>query len=267
MSSLPALIRLAHPLPTTLNAVVAAGLTLVAGGRVDQAALAAITMLGIHTSIGALNDLLDRGTDHGRVEKPLATGEVSERTARTVIATGAAIGLGAASMLGALSLQIAALGATLGYLYDVGIKRTWASFLPFAFGVALIPLFAWSAAGREPSLHILLLSVAAIPGGSALALQNALADFSLDVAAGMRSVVVRIGERNARVAAALLHCIAWLIIQTSGSEIGATQTIGGALLTAGLALGWSASVRVRRRGWEISAIGLASCAFGLALAH
>jgi 4-hydroxybenzoate polyprenyltransferase len=267
MSSLPALIRLAHPLPTTLNAVVAAGLTLVAGGRVDQAALAAITMLGIHTSIGALNDLLDRGTDHGRVEKPLATGEVSERTARTVIATGAAIGLGAASMLGALSLQIAALGATLGYLYDVGIKRTWASFLPFAFGVALIPLFAWSAAGREPSLHILLLSVAAIPGGSALALQNALADFSLDVAAGMRSVVVRIGERNARVAAALLHSTAWLIIQTSGSEIGVTQTIGGALLAAGLALGWSASVRVRRRGWEISAIGLASCAFGLALAH
>jgi len=267
MRSLPALIRLAHPLPTALNGGVAAGLTLAAGGRSDQALLAAITMLGVHTSIGALNDLLDRGTDRGRDEKPLTTGEVSERTARTVIATGAAIGLGAASLLGALSLQIAALGATLGYLYDVGIKRTWASFLPFAFGVALIPLFAWSAAGREPTLHILLLSAAAIPGGSALALQNALADFSLDVAAGMRSVVVRIGERNARVAAALLHCAAWLIIQNSGAAVGVTQTIGGALLTVGLALGWSASVRVRRRGWEISAIGLASCAFGLALAH
>lgn len=81
MTNLPALVRLAHPLPTTLNAAVAAGLTLVAGGLVDQAALAAITMLGVHTSIGALNDLLDRRTDLGRVEKPLATGEVSERTA------------------------------------------------------------------------------------------------------------------------------------------------------------------------------------------
>ena len=267
MSSLPALIRLAHPLPTTLNAVVAAGLTLAAGGRVDQAALAAITMLGVHTSIGALNDLLDRSTDRGRAEKPLATGEVRERTARTVIATGAAIGLGAASMLGALSLQIAALGATLGYLYDVGIKRTWASFLPFALGVSLIPLFAWSAASREPSLHILLLSAAAIPGGSALALQNALADFSLDAAAGMRSVVVRIGERAARAAAALLHLTAWLIIMNSGASIVATQAIGATLLAVGISLGWSTSVYVRRRGWEISALGLACCAFGLALAH
>ena len=78
MSSLPALIRLAHPLPTALNAAVAAGLTAAAGGSSDQALLAVITMLGVHTSIGALNDLLDRRTDLGRAEKPLATGEVSE---------------------------------------------------------------------------------------------------------------------------------------------------------------------------------------------
>lgn len=267
MTNLPALVRLAHPLPTALNAAVAAGLTLVAGGRSDQAALAAITMLGVHTSIGALNDLLDRRTDLGRVEKPLATGEVSERTARTVIATGAAIGLGAASMLGALSLQIAALGATLGYLYDVGIKRTWASFLPFAFGVALIPLFAWSAASREPSMHILLLSAAAIPGGSALALQNALADFRLDAETGMRGVVVRIGERLARVTAAVLHLIAWLIVWGSGAALPPAQLLGAVLLATGLALGWSPSVQIRRRGWEISATGLACCAFGLALSQ
>ena len=267
MSSLPALIRLAHPLPTALNAAVAAGLTAAAGGSSDQALLAVITMLGVHTSIGALNDLLDRRTDLGRAEKPLATGEVSERTARTVIATGAAIGLGAASMLGALSLQIAALGATLGYLYDVGLKRTWASLLPFACGVALIPLFAWSAAGHEPPLHILLLSVAAIPGGSALALQNALADFSLDAAAGTRGVVVRIGERSARVAAAALHLVAWLIVGGSGAAPLPAQLMGAALLVTGLALGWGSTPQTRRRGWEISALGLACCTFGLALSQ
>lgn len=265
MSSLPALIRLAHPLPTTLNAVVAAGLTVAAGGTSDQALLAAITMLGVHTSIGALNDLLDRRTDLGRAEKPLATGEVSERTARTVVATGAAIGLAAASMLGALSVQIAALGATLGYLYDIGIKRTWASFLPFACGVALIPLFAWSAAAREPPFRILLLSAAAIPGGSALALQNALADFRLDAAAGMRGVVVRIGERSARVAAAALHLVAWLVVWGSGAASLPAQLVGAALLVTGLSLGWSPTAQARRRGWEISALGLACCAFGLAL--
>lgn len=267
MSNLRAVVRLAHPLPTIMNAGVAAGLTMVAGGRLEQASLAAITMLGVHTSIGALNDLLDRGSDRGRAEKPLATGEVSERTARTVVASGAAIGLGAASMLGALSLQLAALGAALGYLYNAGLKRTWASFLPFAVGVAVIPLFAWSAADQTPTAHILFLSAAAIPGGSALALQNALADFSLDVAAGMRSVVVRIGERASRIAAAVLHLIAWLIVGTSGAAYLPAQVIGGALLTTGLVLGWMPSVMVRRRGWELSAVGLACCAFGLALSH
>lgn len=267
MTNVPALIRLAHPLPTALNAAVAAGLTVAAGGTSEQALLAAVTMLGIHTSIGALNDLLDRRTDLGRVEKPLATGEVSEGTARTVIATGAAIGLGAASMLGPISLQIAALGATLGYVYDAGMKRTWASFLPFACGVALIPPFSWSAAGLQPPLHILLLSVAAIPGGSALALQNALADFSLDAAAGMRGVVVRIGERSARVAAVALHLVAWLIVGGSGAAPLPAQVIGAALLVTGLALGWSSTPQTRRRGWEISALGLACCAFGLALSQ
>lgn len=266
MRRLPALVRLAHPLPTALNALVAAGLTLVAGGGADHAALAAITMLGIHTSIGALNDLLDRHSDIGRAEKPLATGEVEARTARTVIATSAAVGLGAASLLGPVSLQIAAAGAALGYLYNVLLKRTLASFVPFAVGVSLIPLFAWSAAGREPSQEILLLCIAAIPGGSALALQNALADFRRDQETGVRGLVVRTGERFARVAAAALHLVAWSIISASGAANLPAQLLGGGLVIAGLTLGWSTSIAVRQRGWEISAVGLACCAFGLAFA-
>jgi protoheme IX farnesyltransferase len=266
MAGLTGLLRLAHPLPTVLNAAVAAGLTFIAGGGASQSALAAITMLGVHTSIGALNDLIDQNIDRGRAEKPLASGVVSERTVRTVIATGAALGLGAASLLGPVSLQIAAAGAALGYLYDVVLKRTWASFIPFAVGVALIPLFAWSAAGREPSMGIVLLSIAALPGGSALALQNALADFRLDTATGMRSVVVRIGERMSRVAAGALHIAAWSIISASGAANLLAQGVGGVLVAVGLALGWSPSVSVRRRGWEISAIGLACCAFGIARA-
>lgn len=267
MSRFLAAIRLAHPLPTALNAGVAVGLTLIAGGGASEAVLAAITMLGVHTSIGALNDLIDLSTDRGRAEKPLAAGAVSERAARSVIASGAAIGLGAASLLGPLSLQIAAAGAALGYIYDLGLKRTWASFVPFAAGVALIPLFAWSAAGREPTLEIVLLCAAALPGGSALALQNALADYRLDTAAGMRSAVVRIGERSSRVAAGALHLAAWSIISASGATNPLAQVLGGGLLVAGLALGWASSVSTRRRGWEISALGLACCAFGLASAQ
>jgi 4-hydroxybenzoate polyprenyltransferase len=79
MTHIAALVRLAHPLPTLLNALVAAALTTTAGGSASQAALAALTMLGVHTSIGAMNDLLDQAGDAGRAEKPLVGGSVTPR--------------------------------------------------------------------------------------------------------------------------------------------------------------------------------------------
>ena len=82
MAHIAALVRLAHPLPTLLNALVAAALTTTAGGSTSQAALAALTMLGIHTSIGAMNDLLDRERDKGRAEKPLVGGSVTPHEIR-----------------------------------------------------------------------------------------------------------------------------------------------------------------------------------------
>ena len=85
MAHIAALVRLAHPLPTLLNALVAAALTTTAGGSTSEAALAAITMLGVHTSIGAMNDLLDQAGDAGRAEKPLVGGNVSPREARAQV--------------------------------------------------------------------------------------------------------------------------------------------------------------------------------------
>ena len=76
VTKVTALVRLAHPLPTLLNAAVAAALSTVAGARADQAALAAATMLGIHACIGSLNDYFDRHRDAGRAEKPLARAAV-----------------------------------------------------------------------------------------------------------------------------------------------------------------------------------------------
>lgn len=135
------------------------------GGSTSQAALAALTMLGVHTSIGAMNDLLDQASDAGRAEKPLVSGEVSPREARVMVVVAATAGFAAASALSPTSAALAAAGATLGYLYNAGIKRTPISFLPFALGVAIIPAFAWSAAGAPLPAAIAALSLIALPGG------------------------------------------------------------------------------------------------------
>jgi len=268
VTKVTALVRLAHPLPTLLNAVVAAALSAVAGARLDQAALAATTMLGIHACIGSLNEVLDRHRDAGRAEKPLANGTVSLRTALLLAVVGLSFGLLAASQLGSLALSIAVVGAGLGIAYDAGVKNTPLSWLPFAFGVSLIPLFAWAAAGLDAPAPILGLSLAAIPGGAGLALQNGLADRALDARAGMRGVVVRLGDRHALLIALLAHGGAIGVVFTvAPPRVAPVALVAASLLIAGgLACSGASTRWVRQRGWELGALGLAVAALSVALA-
>jgi 4-hydroxybenzoate polyprenyltransferase len=268
MTRAEAVVRLAHPFPTLLNAVAAATLTAAAGGGTDRVLLAAGTMLGVHASIGAINDLVDERVDAHRREKPLARGRISRGAARFVAALAAALGVLCATALGPVSLAIAGLGYGLGCAYDLGIKRTVASFVPFALGVALVPPFAWAAAGAPLPTAIASLSLAALPAGSALALQNGLADRALDAAAGVRGLVVRLGASRATLLAGVLHGAALLLVAVA-APIGASRSIlaaGGTFVLLGVGLSARGSAARRRRGWECSAVGLSLCAVGTALA-
>jgi 4-hydroxybenzoate polyprenyltransferase len=269
MAHLAALVRLAHPLPTLLNALVAAALTTTAGGSSTQAALAAITMLGIHASIGAMNDLLDQERDKGRSEKPLVGGNVSPQEARVMVIIAATAGFAAASALSSMSVSIAAAGATLGYLYNAGIKRTPISFLPFALGVALIPACAWSAAGVPLPAAIATLCLIALPGGSALALQNALADRELDKSVGANGAVVRLGHRRTILLIALLHGFTYFLLLVSAPVTASPVllAVGGLLLVAGVTLSTRLPRALRQRGWEVSALALACCAIAISLSY
>lgn len=269
MTHLVALVRLAHPLPTLLNALIAAALTAIAGGSTSQVALAALTMLGIHTSIGTMNDLLDQSSDQGRAEKPLVGGAVLPREARVLLVASATVGLAAASALSLTSAGLAAVGATLGYLYNAGIKRTPISFAPFALGVALIPAFSWSAAGAPLPAAIAALCLIALPGGSALALQNALADRELDKAVGANGAVVRLGRRRTIALIALLQGSTYLLLLFTApvATPPVLLTAGGLLLATGVALSTRARRDLRQRGWEVSALALACCAVAIALSY
>jgi len=269
MVHIAGLIRLAHPLPTLLNALIAAALATIAGGSASQAGLAALTMLGIHTSIGAMNDLLDQAGDKGRAEKPLVGGDVSPREARVMVVVAATAGFAAASALSPTSAALAAAGATLGYLYNAGIKRTPISFLPFALGVAIIPAFAWSAAGAVLPAAIAALSLIALPGGSALALQNALADRELDEEVGANGAVVRLGRQRTILLIALLHGFTYLLLLVSAPTTSSPVLLaaGGLLLATGVTLSTRVRRDLRQRGWEVSALALACCAIAIALSY
>ncbi|MFM8730522.1 MAG: UbiA family prenyltransferase [Candidatus Limnocylindrus sp.] len=266
--TLRALIRLTHPLPTLLNAIAAAALATVAGAPSRTAALVALTMRGVHTCMGATNDFIDRDRDAGRPEKPLARGQLPPRAALLVAAAGLTTGLAAAAQVSWLTLLLAALGALVGFTYNVWMKRTALSWLPFAVGVSVIPAFAWSTVSSVLPAPILTLSLVALPGGAALALQNSLADRVLDAERGMRSVAVRLGETRALGALVVLHAVTFtaLLLTAPSSTSPLLLSVAGLLLVAGTAGSASLSRWTRQRAWEICAAALALAALSVALA-
>jgi 4-hydroxybenzoate polyprenyltransferase len=266
--TLRALLRLTHPLPTLLNAVAAAALATVAGAPSNVAAQVALTMLGVHTFIGATNDYVDRHRDEGRSDKPLARGQLPPRAALLMAAAGLTTGLTAAAQVSALTLVLAVLGAFVGFTYNVWMKHTALSWLPFAVGVSIIPAFAWSTVSSEIPAPILTLSLVALPGGAALALQNSLADRALDAERGVRSAAVRLGEARALGALVALHAVAFaaLLLTAPSSTSPLLLFIAGLLLLVGTAGSATRSRWVRQRAWEICAAALALAALTVALA-
>lgn len=263
-----ALLRLAHPLPTLLNAVAAAALATVAGAGPSAAGLVALTMLGVHTCIGASNDYLDRHRDRGRPEKPIASGALPPSAGLLLSAVGITVGLVAAAQVSTLTFALAITGALVGATYNVWLKHTALSWLPFALGVSIIPAFAWSTVGREIPAPVLALSLAALPGGAALALQNSLADRALDLQSGMRSAAVRLGERTAFGLLVLLHLVTVtaLLVVAPRNTPPALLAVAAFLLAAGVACSATRSRWTRQRGWEISAAALAVAALSVTLA-
>jgi 4-hydroxybenzoate polyprenyltransferase len=237
---------------------------LLAGGGWWTAVRLGLAMLALQASIGALNDLVDSPIDAGRKPgKPIPAGLIGPATARWVVVGCAAVGLGLALPSGAGLVGLAVLGLAVGYGYDLLAKGTAWSWLPFALGLPLLPIFGWyGATGVLPAPFAVLVPVAVI-AGSALAIANALADEDRDESAGIGSVVIRLGARRAWVVDAGLQGIVGIVALASllSSDAGSGEVVAAVLslvvVAVGVGLGRTASPVRRERGWEIQAAGVA----------
>lgn len=224
-------------------------------------------MVALQSSIGALNDLVDAGSDAGRKPgKPIPTGLVSRREAQLIVAIGAGFGLVLAAGSGPGTLALATIVLGVGYAYDLVAKGTPWSWLPFAVGIPLLPVFGWFGATGSLSPAFGILVPAAVAAGAGLAVANARADLERDVDAGIESVAVRLGLQRAWVfeatllGAVIVVAIGSLWVRSAGS-LALGSTVGAALVVvAGIVWGRSASVHRRERGWEAEAIGIAALA-------
>ncbi|HEX8940227.1 MAG TPA: UbiA family prenyltransferase [Candidatus Limnocylindrales bacterium] len=259
---------MAHPFPSFLDACLTASLALLAGANPARSAALGLAMLALQATIGTVNDLHDAPLDRlAKPGKPIPAGLVGVGAARGAAFGASAAGLVLSALLGPATFAIGVAGLAVGLLYDLRLKGTLLSWLPFAIGVPLLPLYAWlGAAGCLPPA-LGLVAVLAVPAGASLALSNALADLEADRLAGLASLPVVGGGRTSWLVAVVLAAVVLagvgLARPVSTAPLADVVLVaGGAAVVLGLGLARGPEPVRREWGWELEAVGFGLVALG-----
>jgi 4-hydroxybenzoate polyprenyltransferase len=237
----------AHFVPTVAVTAFGTALGAVAGLSAGRVTLLAAALLTGQLSIGWLNDLSDAGRDStaDRLEKPLAAGLVSRRVVRTGVAVAAVACVALSLALGWLPgvLHLVAVGSAWGY--NLWLKFTPLSWVPFLISFALLPAVAATTAGRGPDAAVV---VAAGLLGVAAHFANTVADARADRLTGVRGMPQRLGPALSRVVAAggvVVACGVLLVAPELGFGPALSLTATALLAAASVAGAMSALVPVR----------------------
>jgi 4-hydroxybenzoate polyprenyltransferase len=161
-------------------------------------------------SIGWSNDVIDASRDQqaGRSDKPVARGEVSEALVRRMIAAAAA-----ACVVLSVACGLASAGVHLllvvgsGWAYNLGLKSTAGSGLPYAIAFGALPAVITLALPDPQWPPVWMVAAGALLGVGAHLL-NALPDLADDARTGVRGLPHRLGARKLRWLAPLVLTIA-----------------------------------------------------------
>jgi 4-hydroxybenzoate polyprenyltransferase len=218
---------------------------------------------------GALNDAVDAPADAaaGR-NKPVQRGVISRRAVAALAVASGIASLGFGLALGPATFALAVVGLACAWVYDLWLKGTVASGLPFAVAVPVVPLFGYGAAGRFPPVLWW-----AWPIGALLAvathLADALPDVERDRATGVRGLATRLGVGRAAALAAACYATAVVLALVSGLADGdrpvllAGAAVATALGLAALPLG-ARGPGGRRVAYRLVLAGMAALALGWA---
>jgi 4-hydroxybenzoate polyprenyltransferase len=234
-------------------------------------ALLAGLLVGNQYAAGALNDAVDADADAAADRgKPIQRGVISRRAVATAAVVAGVASLGFGLALGPATFALAVVGLACAWSYDLWLKGTLFSALPFAVAVPIVPLFGYGAAGRFPAVLWW-----AWPIGALLAiathLADALPDVERDRATGVRGLATRLGVGRAAVVAAACYAAAVAMALVSGLAAGDRPVVAaGAALAVVLGLAaLAAGARGpggRRVAYRLALAGMAVLALGWAAA-
>ncbi|WP_234435872.1 UbiA family prenyltransferase [Streptomyces sp. NRRL S-813] len=196
---LPALLRSCHLEPAVAVTGFVTALAVAAGrGAVGSAAVAAAVLTG-QLSIGWCNDAADaqRDTASGRRDKPAATGELPPRMAAAAAGTALALCVPLSLLSGAAAAAAHLAGVGAGWAYNLRLKRTVLSPLPYAAGFGSLPAFVTLGLPSPSGPAWWAVAAGALLGVGAH-LVNVLPDIEADLATGVRGLPQRLGRPACR---------------------------------------------------------------------
>ncbi|MGW5848843.1 UbiA family prenyltransferase [Streptomyces sp. NPDC055254] len=192
------LLAACHPLPAAAVTLLAGALAVIVGRDLAGVAATTAAVAAGQLSVGWCNDRADLGRDlaSGRCDKPLVAGTVT--AAAVSRAAGAAlllcVPLSLAGGLLAGAVHLVAVAA--GWAYNLRLKSTSASWLPYALAFGLLPAFVTLGLPGEPWPPLWLTAAAALLGAGAHC-ANVLPDIEDDLATGVTGLPQRLGARYA----------------------------------------------------------------------
>jgi 4-hydroxybenzoate polyprenyltransferase len=192
-------------------------------------------------SVGWSNDYLDRHRDRaaGRIDKPLVAGEVSPCT----VLIAAIVALPASAVLsipiGIAEAGVMAAAVASAWAYNLGLKATVLSWLPYAVSFGLAPAYVWLATGDRPPVWV-------VAGGALLGvgahLMNVIPDLEADRTGRVRGLPHRLGLRGSLLLAAAILTAALALVLVAGgidpwsaAAAGMSAALIASMVLAGLA--------------------------------
>ncbi|WP_407555950.1 UbiA family prenyltransferase [Streptomyces sp. Pv4-95] len=236
-----ALLRACHPGPTAVVSLLVGGLTAATGQEGARVLSATAAVLAGQLSIGWSNDAVDAVRDGavGRRSKVVVAGAVSARTVRAAAVAALMLCLPLSLAYGPLAGAVHLVGVAAGWAYNLRLKATPLSWLPYAVGFASLPAFVTLGLPGRPWPAWWVVTAAALLGVGAH-LANVLPDIAADLATGVRGWPQRLGPRRTAVLLPLPLVAATVVLVLGGPEpagvagafaIAASMTVaaGGAL--------------------------------------
>ena len=207
------LVLATHAGPTVAVTTVATLLAVAAGVTPGRTVLVAVAVLAGQASIGWSNDWLDAGRDRAvaRADKPVVQGAVAPSTLRAAALAAAAVAVVTSLTLGVVPGVLLLVLVASGWAYNLGLKRTVLSGLPYLTGFGALPAGVVAAAPGTPAAPWWLVFAGAAMGGAAH-LANVAPDLEDDLATGVRGLPHRLGAVPAAVLGAVLMGAAVVVL-------------------------------------------------------